>query len=259
MNNEKKISFNCSAATNIGKRRVNQDVFFINGIVSDKTRIDDYRIHLKCKSNRPNVFAVFDGMGGMLGAGDEAAMMCAEKFSEIFSGKQFENIEEMKETAAQALDEAHKAVDKAFYGEGGTTATVLLTFGNEYILLNIGDSPAFHINRTGEVKEISHRQNMAQYHIDNGEEYSEDDECQLLYCVGVGWDMPSGVIHIYKGELSEGDKIVLCSDGITNYYQRDKLDELSNDLENLSLSEIVKKAIALDYSDNCTILCYRYD
>ena len=251
MENQNKIFFQVEAATNVGKRKNNQDVFLLNGTLPTSEEINDQQISLL--HNNVNVLAVFDGMGGMPGAGDEAALLCAKQFNKVFSENRFEGIEQMKTLALTALDQSHSIVEEALWGNGGTTATVLLTYGEDYILLNVGDSPAFHIDTNGNITEISHRQNMAQYYKDKNEPYTEADASSLLFCVGLGWDAPSTIAHVCEGKISENEIILLCSDGITNYYD-DALCDLAMDVKDIPLQEIVKKAIMLDYADNSTII-----
>lgn len=248
--NEDKIQFD--VATDIGKRKANQDVLMING----KVPYGEIPKSLYTKAKKTEVmypFGVFDGMGGELN-GDEAAYMVASHIQKAFSNETFDEISQAKDFLLKKLDEAHQIVSEKFWDSAGTTATLCIVHNNEYYLINIGDSPAFHVSGDA-IEEITFRHNLAWYLREKGEPFSKEDERNLLLCVGMGSYLPSDVAHIYHGQINDGDMLIICTDGITNRYDKE---ELLDAVRNLTLKKITETASLDEKADNCTIVTYKH-
>lgn len=239
-------------ATHIGNRKSNQDVLMVNGKVPyEEIPASLYAIEEKTEGIYP--FGVFDGMGGEL-KGDEVAYMVASHIQNAFSEQKFDDISQAKDFLMEKLDEAHKLVSKKFWNNAGTTATVCIVDGNEYFLINIGDSPAFLVSED-KIEELTRRQNLAWYRKERGEPFSKWDESTLLHCVGIGSYLPSDVAHIHHGQLNDGDMLIICTDGITNHYDDNELREA---IDKLTLKEITDNAILEVNADNCTVIAYKH-
>ena len=133
----------------------------------------------------------------------------------------------------------------------GTTAVVFLTLGNEYAIMNIGDSRAYMF--TGdEMALLTHDQSVIQDMIDRGmmtPEEAEDSpqKSVLLQCVGASDNVSPQFV---RGEINEDSSIVLCSDGFWRKLKKEEMidalkpekctneDDMKNKLD--ELVELVK-------------------
>ncbi|MBQ6066123.1 MAG: protein serine/threonine phosphatase 2C family protein [Clostridia bacterium] len=251
------VSYSC--ATFIGKRKTNQDNFIADGeapFVSRKMNLDGGGV---CAEQPASIFAVFDGIGG-LGDSAEIARAAAELLCE-----RFRDVTEETDAALwikETLDEADalaRQVSARCGTSGGTTATVVILRGNECVLVNVGDSPAFVLQSDGKLHELTIRHNMESYKKMAGVTPSPGDERILLYGVGAGEAQPSRAAHIARGTLNDGDILLLCTDGVTNAFTEDEL--AGAILRGVEAKQIVFSAGQIDHADNATavIIHFRTD
>ena len=111
----------------------------------------------------------------------------------------------------------------------GTTAVAFLAIGNEFAIMNIGDSRAYKI--TGdEIVLLTHDQSVVQDMIDRGLMTPKEAEVSpqrnvLLQCVGASMNFSPQFV---RGEVKEDSSIVICSDG---FWRKLRQDELISSLE----------------------------
>ena len=117
----------------------------------------------------------------------------------------------------------------------GTTAVVFIVLGNEYVIMNIGDSRAYMF--TGdEMALLTHDQSVIQDMIDRGmmtPEEAEDSpqKSVLLQCVGASDSVSPQFV---RGEIKEDSSIVLCSDG---FWRKLKKEEMIDALKPANCSD----------------------
>ena len=99
----------------------------------------------------------------------------------------------------------------------GTTLVAALVRGNRVSLINVGDSRAYVINQKG-IRQITRDHSVVQMMVDRGEltaEMAKSYPGKNLITRAVGTEMTiSG--DIFRQELSRGDFLLLCSDGLSN-------------------------------------------
>lgn len=85
---------------------------------------------------------------------------------------------------------------------------------------------------------------------------SSIDEHTVMYYLGMDCFQVAEVADIHSGKLVEGDKFLLCSDGVMNEYS---LEQLKTDLRNnISAKRITESAAEKQYADNCTAIILSY-
>lgn len=153
------------------------------------------------------VFGVFDGVGGA-GGGQRASQGAMESvYGNVLAGRY---VSESSVGLADLLNEASRAVQ----GRGYTTGTLaqIVKDGPDKKLLwaSVGDSRCYVVHPDGQADLLTADEGF-ENKITNALGYDKDEVCRQT------------------GEypLSPGDKIVLCSDGVTG----DKGDELMEDWE----------------------------
>lgn len=189
--------------TDIGERRkINQDYVYCceNGI-----------------GNLPNLFIVADGMGGH-NAGDYASRFCVEFFTDrIKESNQASPISAieaaLRETNEALLRKAQEQVDL----EGmGTTFVVATILDNRMYVANIGDSRLYVIGK--EMRQITEDHSLVEAMVKTGKLDREEarqhpNKNIITKALGANTEVEPDFFEV---DLEEGDKVLMCSDGLTN-------------------------------------------
>lgn len=169
---------------------------------------------------------VTDGMGGYKG-GEIASTMVVDTLAADMQRWQDVSADALRQAVAKANMAVYDWVKTTPALEGmGTTAVVAYVTGSDLYWANVGDSRlyVFHEDR---LTQISTDHSMVQALYEAGE-LKADDMLQhpqrnvLTRAVGVGLvvDIDAGV---YK--VMPGDRILLCSDGLTGYIEQAVIEE----------------------------------
>ena len=169
---------------------------------------------------------VTDGMGGYKG-GEIASTMVVDTLAADMQRWQDVSADALRQAVAKANMAVYDWVKTTPALEGmGTTAVVAYVTGSDLYWANVGDSRlyVFHEDR---LTQISTDHSMVQALYEAGE-LKADDMLQhpqrnvLTRAVGVGpvVDIDAGV---YK--VMPGDRILLCSDGLSGYIEQAVIEE----------------------------------
>ena len=166
---------------------------------------------------------VCDGMGGAK-SGNVASTLAAEVFVEEIRrswvpGMTSDRVDMMLKNAVKlanftVFDQA--AQIEEFSGMG-TTLTAALVRGNQATLVNVGDSRVYGINRDG-IRLLTRDHSLVQLMVDRGDltpEAAKSYPGKNLITRAVGTE-PMVLCDIYHQEVSRGDYLLLCSDGLSN-------------------------------------------
>ncbi len=166
---------------------------------------------------------VCDGMGGAK-AGNVASRLTCEVFAEEVarSFKKEMTLQEMERVLRSAASLAnvsvyeHSQLSEEFRGMGTTLVAALLC-PKGALVLNIGDSRAYHIGSEG-VNCITTDHSVVQLMVQRGELTPEQAKTHpsknlITRAVGPG---PQIVADIFTPTVQEGDFLLLCTDGLSN-------------------------------------------
>ena len=170
------------------------------------------------------VLALADGMGGHP-AGDVAASLVIRPFVSLEASTQAGDVVDHLRTAALGGDVAiaeHVAANPNLSGMG-TTLTAVLLDRDRLGLLHVGDSRAYLL-REGVLYQLSHDDTLVQSEVDQGLLSAADARSApyrnvVLRALMVGTTRFS----LANFEVVEGDRLLLCSDGISDYLTDDTL------------------------------------
>jgi len=168
-------------------------VYFANGRHGD----DNYLT--KVLSPHSILDAVFDGVSSG-GKGGMASTLAKHRLRDASRIEGPEDVERL-------LEKANDALFKKFSRRALTTATVALKIGNQFYVVNVGDSPAY-LFRDGRVEELTT--------LDK-DRYSL---ASLTQTVGDGGEL---TYHRKQITLKPGDRLVLATDGVTDNIYPDEL------------------------------------
>ena len=188
---------------------------------------------------------VSDGMGGH-NKGEIASLTVTSKLSE--------RLEKLNKRDASAIITAVSDTNKDVYldalnepDRNGMGATLVMAYweDNDVIIANVGDSRCYKIS-CGTIEQITKDHSLVQTLIDKGEMTKEQakksDKKHYIYrAMGTEEVIQPDIFNI---TVSEGDVLILCSDGLTNMLedteilniceQGNKPQEISEELVNLA-------------------------
>lgn len=218
------------AITDIGrKRELNEDYIYTSG---------------QPIGALPNLFIVADGMGGHK-AGDYASMHTVDRFVEV--------IRELGEEhgVQDAINEAVTAANAYIYQRSrensnlsgmGTTLVLASCIGNEAIVANIGDSRLYLVNDDA-MTQITRDHSLVEEMvtlggIDREMARNHPDKNIITRAVGVKEKVAADFFEV---DLTKGDKLLLCSDGLTNMLRDEEIYQIIQ--ENKELEQAAKALI----------------
>jgi len=208
------------------------------------------------------IFVVCDGMGGAL-AGEMASGIASSVFVEQLRGyiKEKMNLRYMETTLSNAVrfanyDTYKKAnSDPQFYGMG-TTLVGGIYHNGQVILANIGDSRAYILDEEG-LRRVTRDHSLVEELVQRGE-ITEDEARnhprKNVITRAVGPDR-NPKPDVYPFSMEPGQKLLLCSDGLSNMLEDDALAELlaGDNLEEICES-LIRAANENGGTDNITVL-----
>lgn len=162
---------------------------------------------------------VCDGMGGAR-AGNVASTMAVELFMEEFLKPGQEGpMEERMGHAASVANQAvfHRSVHDDDCAGMGTTMVAVLAGEREAVILNEGDSRAYHIAR-GQIRRITRDHSLVEDLVQRGEltrEQARVHPHRNLITRALGSE-PELRADYFRQPLEPGDLLLLCSDGLSN-------------------------------------------
>jgi len=204
------------------------------------------------------IYLVCDGMGGHKG-GDVASHMAVETVRRSLSWNCFDDI-------VPSLLNAVKLANKAVYDKGqadeslyemGTTLTAAVIYDENMVIAHVGDSSLF-LYQAGKLRKITRDHTLAEQMLTDGLLKQEDIQSNvynhvLTRAVGVEDHVE---VDIYQQEISKGDWILLCTDGLTDLVNDNEICELfgsANDPQEIARA-LVDLALGRGGYDNITIV-----
>lgn len=225
-------------------RAQNQDAYAVR-------KLDDGRV----------IALVCDGMGGAR-AGNVASSMAVELFMERFLASGGENDQErMREAAAYANQTVfQRAADDPDCAGMGTTLTAALAGGETAILLNEGDSRAYHVSRDG-IVQITRDHSLVEDMVERGEltrEQARTHPHKNLITRALGAE-PVLMADCFRQPLAPGDYLLLCSDGLSNVVtEQEMLYEILHGGEDETCCQrLLDIALRRGAPDNVTVVLVR--
>jgi len=217
-----------------------------------------------------NFFIVADGMGGHA-AGEVASAMAVEEMNRALDAARDKILDfaghpndDLRKGLIELLEASVKATHQAVFERGsreqdkkgmGTTLEVLLVAGPEAFLGHVGDSRTYLL-RDGKMYQVTTDHTVAEILLLEGKLTPEEARFSplrtvLVNAIGVSSDVLVDLAHI---ELREGDKLLLCSDGLHDYFpsERELGDLLIEQSGQDGLDRLVKMAKDRGGHDNIT-------
>ncbi|MCU0476461.1 MAG: Stp1/IreP family PP2C-type Ser/Thr phosphatase [Anaerolineae bacterium] len=176
---------------------------------------------------------VADGMGGHI-AGEEASRIAVQMIYQAMQGSELgqhsEKLQAPEWVTGQMramIGDANRAIVRRSEADPrlrgmGTTVTSAFVQGERVVIGHVGDSRAYHFHAaSGEMEQITVDHSfveamIAAGHITRAEADDHPMKHVLYRALGQGNELD---VDVYETRLEVGDRLVLCSDGLTLHVQ----------------------------------------
>ncbi|MEZ5044550.1 MAG: Stp1/IreP family PP2C-type Ser/Thr phosphatase [Saprospiraceae bacterium] len=229
------IDYRAVALTDVGSVRDNNEDHLVF------TRPFD----VKTRASHGCLALVADGMGGH-SFGELASRMAAE----IITRHYFDTTYTVLTALQRAFEKANKAIfqqaSKATSYKGmGTTCTAVVLLNNQIYLGHVGDSRAY-LFKGDQMIQLSNDHTLVQHLLDTGQITQEESlghpqRNVVTRAMGTSAKLQAD-FSLHKLCFEEGDKLLICSDGLYEYV---KGDELKSILRKNNLNEAAQSLIHL--------------
>ena len=211
------------------------------------------------------VLAVADGLGGHQG-GEVASAAAVEPLAAL-DGREFADPGEAAEALTAAIREGNAAIleraagDPGLWGMGTTVTAAALAGERHLQLAHVGDSRAYLL-RDGSLEQLTTDHTVVGELVRRGrltpEQAAIHPERSIL-TRAVGLDPRVPVDTPDPVELRDGDQVMLCSDGLTEAVDDDRIAELlSADADGeAACRSLIDAANAAGGPDNITVVLLR--
>lgn len=227
-------------------REINQDYIYVS---------------IKPVGPLPNLFLVADGMGGH-NAGEFASRLLVEELVKYLK-KQKTRMPEVKalKEGIQAANQLlyQKAAEDIYLSGMGTTLVAAFYAGDALYVANIGDSRLYLIGRG--IRQITRDHSYVEEMIALGRmergslEYWRNKNI-ITRAVGKS---PKVSIDFFETEVQDGETILLCSDGLSNMIENERLEKIVKNAPSLEAAAqiLIDRANANGGKDNISLVLVR--
>lgn len=234
-----------SSATSVGKiRALNEDAFYVAPL-----------------ANNSLLAVVADGMGGH-NAGEIASNEAINVIRDVAT----ENEHEAKEVLIEALNSANSTVykmsqDKTALSGMGTTITACLISDEKVTAAQVGDSRLYLV-RDGKIIQVTKDHSLVEMLIENGTITRDDAKHHPQKNVitrAIGTDS-SVEADIYEFSITKGDIILLCSDGLVNMVEDEKILSIIKKTRKFeqTADKLIHEAENAGGNDNITVILIKF-
>lgn len=232
--------------TDIGrKRKVNQDYLFYS----------DEPVGVF-----PNLYIVADGMGGHK-AGDKASSYAVTRFVELAKNEkkdmEFLVMERILDTVNEELYQL--SCQEEQYAGMGTTFVAATVVGETAYVLNVGDSRLYYFD--GKLQQVTMDHSLVEElvragELDPAEGRNHPQKNIITKAVGVDEEVKPDFFMV---NMAKNSRLLLCSDGLTNMVDDEKLAELlaQEADEQMIAKQCVEEALFYGGLDNIAVVIAR--
>jgi serine/threonine protein phosphatase PrpC len=204
----------------------------------------------------PRLLAVADGMGGHA-AGDVASKVVISALEHLDDdAPSGDMLQALRQGVFEGSEHLREVIRESPQLEGmGTTLTAILFAGSRLALCHVGDSRAYLV-RDGQFSQITHDDTFVQTLIDDGritaEEANSHPQRSLLLRALNGQEVEP---DLSMREARDGDRYLLCSDGLSGVVSEETLAEALKDPDPQSTADrLIELALRSGGPDNITVI-----
>ncbi|HEX6246088.1 MAG TPA: Stp1/IreP family PP2C-type Ser/Thr phosphatase [Polyangiales bacterium] len=253
------ISVRVAGRTDVGLvREHNEDNFLLADLGSGSREPSTFHE----VSSAGLLLGVCDGMGGAA-AGEVASQMAVDTILEMMTRSvPAPDRDALARALVRSVEEAGERIFEAARTDRsrrgmGTTATIATLMDKTLFVGQVGDSRAY-ILRGGELKQITKDQSLVNQLIEAGQ-LTEDEAEQfehsniILQALGTTEQVSVDLTFL---ELRSGDRLMMCSDGLSGLVHGDVIREVMIDYDDLDAcgARLIELAKGAGGHDNVTVI-----
>ncbi|MBE6777818.1 MAG: Stp1/IreP family PP2C-type Ser/Thr phosphatase [Ruminococcaceae bacterium] len=205
---------------------------------------------------------VCDGMGGANGgnvASEIAVRVIGERIRSAYeSGQPVRSVDHLLEsaTAAANIEIYDKAKSTPELQGMGTTVVSVIRYGRTAYLSHVGDSRAYLL-RGDVLEQVTRDHSVVQEMIESGQITEEQAKSHprrhfVTRALGVAEEEFGEYDEL---DLLPGDKLLLCTDGLTNMVSLEQVAQMLTEEDNkMAVSNLIKAALDAGGADNVTVV-----
>ncbi|MEG0181262.1 MAG: Stp1/IreP family PP2C-type Ser/Thr phosphatase [Peptostreptococcaceae bacterium] len=246
-----------SCVSHIGKVRKNNEDFCKGEIIPTK-------------SGEIGIFAIADGMGGH-NKGEVASELAVENIMRFLKNNLVQNENVKINYIDDILKQAYNNVNSIIYkkakeDEGcsgmGTTLTTVIIHKDKAYIANVGDSRCYLL-KSGELTKITRDHSLveelvAKHAITEEEAKTHPKRNVITRALGTEQII---IVDIYKQDIGNDDKILLATDGLTSFVDKNDIESIVSSDENIEdiTEKLIDKANEIAGKDNVSVILIKYD
>lgn len=256
--------------THVGRvRERNEDHFLAVDVVRTlEVRASSLDPAPSLEPSRGTILVVADGMGGY-GDGELASAVVVDELVAHFArhtewaathAGRLEALQQEFQAAVEACQRRvqREAERRAVDPRMGTTLTVAYLLSDRVFVAHVGDSRAY-VYRPGQgLFRVTHDHTLGELLRQQGVDPT-GREGILTQAVGGGPDTPR--IEWYETELFQGDRLLLCTDGVTAFLEDPQLASIvgASSSPTEAADAVVAAVLATEAADNLTVVIAEVD
>jgi serine/threonine protein phosphatase PrpC len=257
------IKLAVAAKTDVGKVRTNNEDAYVVADLNRGERITSEKPSDFDVKERGVLLAVSDGMGGEQ-AGEVASALVVETLRKVLVEDAPEE-EEGKTAITSIIENAVKKANEEVFAAAkdpgkrgmGATLTAVYVQGPSAYIAEIGDSRAYLI-RGRRIRQMTKDQSFVQLLLDSGaitEEEAKNYPHKNIILQAIGQQK---ILNIAVGRLKlrRGDRILICSDGLSNKVTPEEMHDIvcaATGLE-VACAKLIETANERGGDDNATVV-----
>ena len=205
----------------------------------------------------PNLYIVADGMGGHA-AGDFASRYAISVVIDFIRKSTIRSpISLLKRAFVYASNELYKEAEKDKDKMGmGTTMVAAVVIGKKLYVANIGDSRLYTID--DDIKQITMDHSLVEELIRSGqlERNKGRNHPEKNIITRAMGSREEAMPDFFEIDMEEGDRVLLCSDGLSNMVEDDEIRDIVMDYKDLddAVSALISKANYYGGNDNISVV-----
>ncbi len=228
--------------------------------ISDKGKSRDNNEDFILISEELSLFLLADGMGGHLAGEIASEEACRFIMEAVYSNKE-ELKKNPKEVFLNAIEDANAhlikmAIDNPKLEGMGTTLVLLYILDKEYIICHIGDSRAYKYDGK-KLTKLTKDHSLVQKMIDDkviSELEAKTHKYRNVITRSLGSPMEDKIEFI-EGKFKDDEIILLSTDGLHDYVDITKVEDLLKEKGIDAINYIVHLANEAGGKDNCSVIC----
>jgi serine/threonine protein phosphatase PrpC len=205
-------------------------------------------------------YVVADGMGGH-NAGEVASRIAVQSTIDYINTKiEFQNLDDILSTAIKFANEKiyHEAEVNSKMSGMGTTITACLIHNKKMVVANVGDSSCYIIKKDA-IEKVTKDHSLVQQLVDAGtitEEEAVNHPNKNIITRALGTNN-SVEVDLFKFDIEDTDKVVLCSDGLSNSVTKSEIYDITAKNDNKEASEkLIELSKLKGSNDNISVIVF---